>query len=640
MKKLVIPLIILCLVLVFASLPALAHIESNPFITDLTAGGGNPKSAEKVGVVNVWNDCDYLYVQFDTNFSGECMTETHVHVADSLDGIPQTKSGNPIPGQFEWSEPHGCVLEKTYTIPLTWATGDELYIAAHAALGQEEAMTIVSGDGQTMVTQRRSGNAVGFTPLNQPAIHAWEPGPNYPNDGPDDSSWEQNSLWDQRLSNPSVLTLGADWIWESYQVVDPVYGTVLTLQRTFDIGYPIDGNLLIACDNGYEVFLNDNPLGSHGVYGDWRTSPLTQGYVPQDGWHIVGSYPLIDYLQAGTNTLTIDAANEYFNTDDPPNPYLGTQSNNPAGCIFAAEIDYYADGETAWGGDYWDTPLEFPGKNWAIYFTYEVQPCTVRYPETGNVYIGYEDWPDGDFDYNDFGMTFEVEETYRLDGGGQYLEKVTMTFTAVIYDSGMDHLIHIQRPINGSSQVTVTRPNPIPSPIPILGKNETPAGEYSFTGAVDVILFNTRKYSWPQKQIGEVVIVEIAVDNPVSNPRDPALVPPRVFLNEAPAPFYDMDAMMANYDPWEEGTLYGSLFHIHSIQSTFKFGSPAIDVPYILVVPYSDWIPPYESTMITGPYGYFDDFYRYGSPENWYDPSMVTNNTVGPGGLSWGPYVP
>jgi len=95
---------------------------------------------------------------------------------------------------------------------------------------------------------------------------------------------------------------------------------------------------------------------------------------------------------------------------------------------------------------------------------------------------------------------------------------------------------------------------------------------------------------------------------------------------------------MANYDSWEEGTLYGSLFHISDTQSTTKFGIPAIMVPYILVVPYTDWIPPYESTIITSLYGYFDDFYRTGTFDNWYDPSMVTNNNVGPDGLSWGPY--
>jgi hypothetical protein len=125
---------------------------------------------------------------------------------------------------------------------------------------------------------------------------------------------------------------------------------------------------LIACDNGYEVFLNSVSLGSHGVNGAWRNSNLTQGFVPQDGWNAVGSYNLLNDLIAGQNVLTVDAANEYFNTNDPPNPWLGTVSNNPGACIFAMDVDYYADGETAWGDG-----NDFPGKNWATYFTYTVQ---------------------------------------------------------------------------------------------------------------------------------------------------------------------------------------------------------------------------------------------------------------------------
>ena len=29
--------------------------------------------------------------------------------------------------------------------------------------------------------------------------------------------------------------------------------------------------------------------------------------------------------------------------------------------------------ETAWGGDFFGTPMDFPGSNWAIYFAYTIQ---------------------------------------------------------------------------------------------------------------------------------------------------------------------------------------------------------------------------------------------------------------------------
>lgn len=323
-----------------------------------------------VGTVTVSNDATNLYVEYSTT-GGWLLGETHLAVATSLSGIPQTKTGNPKVGKFDHQMEHDPpVTDYTYTISLADAgydPGDALVIAAHAEVLQPESMTIVSGDGQTIVTQRRSGNAIGFTAVNAPAVHAWEPGPLYPNDGPDDSAWEANSLWDQNLSNPSILATGADWIWESYRVQDPIYGTVLALQRTFNIGLPIAGNLLIACDNGYEVFLNGTSLGSDNVYGVWRTSALMQANVDVSGWQAVGSYSAQPHLQQGTNTLTIDVANEYYNPPDYNNSVPGTISNNPAGCIFALEISYYVE-ETAWGNG-----TGFPGANWATYFNYTVQ---------------------------------------------------------------------------------------------------------------------------------------------------------------------------------------------------------------------------------------------------------------------------
>ena len=55
------------------------------------------------------------------------LTETHLHVADSLDDIPQ-KNGNPIPSQFEYKMEHQNVQEYTYIIPLQgdWECDTEL----------------------------------------------------------------------------------------------------------------------------------------------------------------------------------------------------------------------------------------------------------------------------------------------------------------------------------------------------------------------------------------------------------------------------------------------------------------------------------------------------------------------------------
>lgn len=92
-----------------------------------------------VGEVQVWNDDQNLYVKYIVDAEGWCLTETHLHVAMSMEEIPQ-KNGNPIPGQFEYKGEHECELEVTYTIDLSekvWECGDELYIAAHAVVQDE-----------------------------------------------------------------------------------------------------------------------------------------------------------------------------------------------------------------------------------------------------------------------------------------------------------------------------------------------------------------------------------------------------------------------------------------------------------------------------------------------------------------------
>jgi len=43
------------------------------------------------------------------------------------------------------------------------------------------------------------------------------------------------------------------------------------------------------------------------------------------------------------------------------------------------------------------------------------------------------------------------------------------------------------------------------------------------------------------------------------------------------------------------------------------------NVPYILVVPVTDWEAPAEGQCITDLYPYFDNYYATGSPDDWYE---------------------
>ena len=137
MRKLVAVLIALTLALGVLPGVAFAHRASDPYSTDLIAGGGNPKSAIDAGDVLVWNDADTLYVKYVTE-GDWCLAETLLAVGDELSDIPQTRKGSPIPGQFPYSEQHDCVTEYTYEIPLEWDFDAELFIAAHAVVIQTD----------------------------------------------------------------------------------------------------------------------------------------------------------------------------------------------------------------------------------------------------------------------------------------------------------------------------------------------------------------------------------------------------------------------------------------------------------------------------------------------------------------------
>jgi hypothetical protein len=111
------------------SAPAQAQCNT-PVTATLFAG-----RTMNAGTVSVSNDGNNLYVQYSTS-SPWVLTAAHLAVSDSLAGIPQTKTKNPIPGRFPYSatfDPE--VTSFTFTIPLgSYFPGQTLFIAAHAVV--------------------------------------------------------------------------------------------------------------------------------------------------------------------------------------------------------------------------------------------------------------------------------------------------------------------------------------------------------------------------------------------------------------------------------------------------------------------------------------------------------------------------
>ena len=181
-------------------------------------------------------------------------------------------------------------------------------------------MTLIS-DTNTIVTYSSSG----YASPGDPAMLAWVP-----------SNW-----WpDLTYSFPN----GAQWIWESERTQNPVSGDIVDFERTLTIpGSPVSGTIYITCDNGYEVYLNDQLVGSAQLGSNWRTSDLTESYVSSSGWESVESWDITAFIQYGLNSFEIGTANEYMGPLDGQD--TGTQDANPAGLIFEIIITYVAESE-------------------------------------------------------------------------------------------------------------------------------------------------------------------------------------------------------------------------------------------------------------------------------------------------------
>ena len=121
--------------LLFAA-PAHAQVCGTPLNTTLVAG-----QHYYAGTVWISNDSSNIYVQYTTD-TPWTMSEAHATVAATVAGIPQSKSGNPIPGRFSYSatfDPE--VSNYTFVIPSNgmFVANQTVYVAAHAIVQAPKA---------------------------------------------------------------------------------------------------------------------------------------------------------------------------------------------------------------------------------------------------------------------------------------------------------------------------------------------------------------------------------------------------------------------------------------------------------------------------------------------------------------------
>lgn len=156
--------VFLCLILCAA--PSMATTCGNATVTTLYAG-----QTINAGSVRVSNDETNLYVEF-TTANGWRLSETHLAIATTLAGIPQTKSGNPKVGNFPYKRTYSpTVTSDVYVFALDqlalslgldrFTCGvSSLVIAAHAVVVQ------LDGGGNVIAQETGWGSGPGFPGAN------------------------------------------------------------------------------------------------------------------------------------------------------------------------------------------------------------------------------------------------------------------------------------------------------------------------------------------------------------------------------------------------------------------------------------------------------------------------------------------
>ncbi len=363
--------------LLFAS-AALADVPV-PYVTDLTADGGEDGLQVNVGDVSVYNDATNLSVSYliddavtfplvdDSQVGKWCITGTHTDVQTEAALIPQTKKHLPIPGIFAYydTDDYECESSATQLIPNSWAWASEeekeLFIAAHAnvqqlvsvetnlpgfeaALPDQVSMKIAYpyADSYFSTTIFNDGDLNGtYDAWCIDVGHTISVGVTYTANVY--SSYETippGDIDDPNIDNPENLDL-VNYIANTYAVGDP--SPIVTL------------GTYTMCDIQRAIWtVIDDSVTSCGTYNQYRVDEIVAdallngvSYVPECGGFVA--------------VVLIPVNGQQYTIAQVTTIQVGAQ------CVATWE------GETAWGGyypSYDDREITFGGKSWAIYFSY------------------------------------------------------------------------------------------------------------------------------------------------------------------------------------------------------------------------------------------------------------------------------
>ena len=363
------------LAVIMAIAPALPFVQSaqadepdcvcGSTSSDLVAGGGNEASALIVGEVIVSNCIDKVCVEYvlsDASLAeGWLITETHAHVGATVDDIPQTKKGNPIPGQFTHNESHDGVE----SLKICFDTSDSnVVVAAHAVVTKpvpgEWGQVWQIGDVEAVVQD--SGLLTGGSP-----------------------DWLSNYADEFNWADATPTTLGP-----GLAADEPAFANPFVVGMNTTDEFPYNSNTSRGYATDFDV--------------EWT------GALPWGGRLLISWSP----GQSASENKVIDFAgsSDSFSANGVPSPGAGWFRNtyslvNPPNELYVGALPdathtinfrhTRGDGtfwdwirleqpgvtsETAWGDG-----EDFVGKNWATYIEYEVVDCCTEAPDSADATV-------------------------------------------------------------------------------------------------------------------------------------------------------------------------------------------------------------------------------------------------------------
>jgi hypothetical protein len=351
---------VLTLMLIFSIAAVVtAHTADDPYTTDLIAG-----QTADVGDVLVWNDETTLYVQYkiaddttpDDYTDNWAITKTHVHVATAWEAIPQ-KNGNPIPGQFAYKNNYANVNETPpLAIPLLdeWEIGETLYIAAHADVeiaGGLDGIEMYLPDTVTMSVAHPGGSSYFNVTITDTILDGTY------------SGW--------CVDTEQTITPGSTYTANVYSSYETISGLVDKSENMDLVNWVLNQHYV-----GQDV--------QDAFPGTLCTGIITYGDVQRAIWTLIentqSTSGLGPWEQCRVDEI-VAAAEANGEGYEPgcgdivaiilaPVDGQGNIKQTIIAQVIIAELPIFCEtvDETAWGQGF-----DFPGSNWAMYFTYIVQ---------------------------------------------------------------------------------------------------------------------------------------------------------------------------------------------------------------------------------------------------------------------------